>query len=258
MAWGKDLKIPSVEEFFKPTIELPPVEGLKVGVFGPTGIGKTDFALRETPRPVFVIDTEFGARLVAEEMSDKEKIYIMEALRLSEETYDVDPIGSLEDVENALQAILKFISENREIRGTVVIDSATDIWTWLGIWLDEEAATKFTKTGQMLRTEWGHANKRYMRMIWRLLRTKWHVIMTGKEQEVYSSKGEPTGRTKPRWQKDTVHWLDLVLKGIPEPNHHGRWTIIKCRAWGGLKGDFVDLTWSKLVDWLAMRGIKVL
>lgn len=263
MAWSKKvLKTPDVEEFFKSAVDIPAVEGLRVGVFGPTGIGKTHFALT-APRPTFVIDTEFGTSLVVnnpeENIKEPERIYVMEALRLKEEdgNIDVDPIGSLEDVEEALKAVLKYIADHKEERGTVVIDSASDIWAWMGMWLEEEAATVFTKTGKMLRTEWGKANKRYMKLIWRLLRSKWNVILTGKDNPVFDSEGKPTAVTVPRWQKDTVFWLDLVFRGVPDIKGHGRWTVVKCRAWGGLKGEIVDLTWEKLIEFLRRNGVRI-
>lgn len=204
MAWGKkELSVPNVDEFFRVVSELPPVEGLKVGVYGVTGAGKTHFALT-APKPIFVIDTEFGARLPAENVGDKDGIYIFEALQLDEETMDVDPIGSLEKVEEALRAVIRYIQENKDQRGTIVLDSASDIWQWLGIWLEEDPGTK-KKEDRILRFEWGKANKRYMLMIQKLLRSKWNIVLTGKVQEVFDVEGKPVlGRYKPRWQKDSV------------------------------------------------------
>lgn len=254
MAWGKkELSVPSVDEFFRVVSELPPVEGLKVGVYGVTGAGKTHFALT-APKPIFVIDTEFGARLPAENVGDKDGIYIFEALQLDEETMDVDPIGSLEKVEEALRAVIRYIQENKDQRGTIVLDSASDIWQWLGIWLEEDPGTK-KKDDRILRFEWGKANKRYMMMIQKLLRSKWNIVLTGKVQEVFDAEGKPVlGRYKARWQKDTEYWLDIVLKadivyppGKTKPVR--QFTIVKCRAWN-LSGSLTNPTWDDLVTFI--------
>jgi len=233
------------------------VEGLKVGIYGLPNSGKTHFAMT-APRPIFMIDTEFGARLVAEKFDYKDEILIFEALQLDETTADVDPIRSLVEVEKAMRAIVKYVNDNPSVRGTIVIDSASDIWNWLGIWLEEEGAERFTKTGQIMRTEWGKANKRYMALIYKMLRSKWNVILTGKVQEVYSEKGEPTGMVKARWQKDTEHWLDIVMRADvrinPQTTQPVRtFTITKCRAWN-LTGMLTNPTWSDLVQFIEERA----
>ncbi|MHA1286466.1 MAG: AAA family ATPase [Candidatus Thorarchaeota archaeon] len=262
MSWDKkeEEKV-KVESFFKSVTELPPVEGLKVGIYGAPNTGKTHFSLT-APEPVFVIDTEFGARLPAKNLK-KEKIFIFEALQLDPETNDIDPIKSLEKIEEALRAIIGYIQDHPDERGTIVLDSASDIWQWIGIWLEESPYTK-KKDDMILRFEWGKANKRYLRLIHKLLRSQWNVVLTGKTQDVYDAEGKPVlGRVKPRWQKDTEYWLDIILKSdIIYPQNKvvpvRRFTIMKCRAWN-LTGTLTNPSWNDLVKFIEEKvGIKIL
>ena len=267
MAWDKkkELEIPSPNEFFKPSTELPPVEGLKVGVYGMTDSGKTHFALT-APKPIFVIDTEFGSRLVVDNavpLEERDKVYIFEALQLDPETMEPDPIQSLVEVEKALKAVVKYVQEHPDERGTIVIDSASDIWTWIGTWLEEEGAKRRTKTGEVPRFEWGRANKRYLQMIYKLLRSKWHVVLTGKVREIFTEEGAPTGRYRPRWQHDTEHWLDIVIKAekitpLGKTVPVRQFTIVKCRAWN-LTGTLTNPTWNDVVRFIEERAkVKIL
>lgn len=252
----QELNVPDVNEFFKKTLEIPAVQGLKVGVYGLPNTGKTHFALT-APKPMFVIDTEFGSRMVAEKFSDKDQIYIMEALQL-DSNMEPDPIASLIQIEKALSAVVKYVQENPGIRGTIVIDSASDIWTWIGVWLEEEGAQKRLKTGDIPRFEWGRANKRYLQLIYKLLRSKWNVILTGKVQEAFAEDGRPTGIFRSRWQKDTEHWLDIVLKAEVLITSNStipvrKFTIMKCRAWN-LTGTLTNPDWNALVRFIEEKA----
>ena len=75
-----------------------------------------------------------------------------------DEPFAIDPVRSLEKVELATEA-LKDVT-----KGTIVIDSVSDIWSWLGMWLHYNAQTSTSKkSGKefMMRTEWQHANAKY-------------------------------------------------------------------------------------------------
>jgi len=75
------------------------------------------------PEPVYIVDTDLGvAPLLTKDVFRNKEIYIYEAVKLSIEKDEVDPIGSLEQLEQALTA-LKDVN-----RGTVVIDTLTDVW----------------------------------------------------------------------------------------------------------------------------------
>jgi len=139
-------EVPDASQFWKKPSEIIHKTGLKVLIFGEPEVGKTHFALT-FPEPIFVIDTEFGvAPLLSKEPFKNKDIRVFEACQLDVDTVEVDPIKSIEAVEQAITAL------QRVDKGTIVIDSATDIWQWLVAWL-EVVASRRTSSGQPYRFE---------------------------------------------------------------------------------------------------------
>ena len=71
-------------------------------------------------------------------------IRVFEACVLDTKTVEVDPIQSIEALEKALTALRTLE------KGTVVIDSVSDVWAWMQAWL-EVVASKKTASGQPYR-----------------------------------------------------------------------------------------------------------
>jgi len=252
------------DSYFKPAEEVIAKHrrGLKVGVFGAWETGKTHFALT-FPEPVYVIDTEFGAAPVARKFSGK-KIYIMEACVIDPATDEFDAISSLERFEEAVKS-LKDVE-----KGTVVIDTGTDLWSWLGAWKESVGTVRSKKSGELLRTEWSHANERYRNLVMKLLSRPTHFVMTGHVAPVYDTTGKEItdiSEPKPHWMKKTPHWLDVVLhtkklypsaqsdKKVPEYVA----TVSKCRWERALDLVIKDLTFEKLIAALKTRlGIEII
>jgi len=233
-------------DFFKPASEVLKKhrKGLKVGVFGPYGSGKTHFALT-FPEPIYVLDTEFGAAPVARKF-DK-KIYIYEACVIDPTTDTYDAIESLERFETAVTSI-KDVD-----RGTIVIDTGTDLWSWLGTWKDSVGKIRSKKSGELLRVEWSHANERYRNLIMKLLARPTHFVMTGHVARVFDEHGqEITYKSpEPHWMKKTPHWLDIILylaKETPKQAGATRYvaSISKCRWERALDINIEDVTFDKL------------
>lgn len=221
MTWNKDLNKVGMELFkkAKPT----DLRTLSIGVYGLTNSGKSHFALTAPP-PVLVIDTEFGvAPVVIRKESpfiDKKKggiaekdkeIQIAEVLVVNEDN-DVDLVQSLRLTEEIIEASTKYALEHPDPPGTIVLDTGSELWSWYGLWLESEGASRFTQSGKMMQTEWSKVNKPYTRLMYRLKLCGWNVIITGKAREMYSKGGEPLGIYTGRYQKDTEHWLDVVLE----------------------------------------------
>jgi len=262
MGWSqlvkKELDIPKPEDFFTPLQRIKHTGGLKVGIYGKPETGKTYFALT-CPPPVYVIDTEFAAKKVARVHFPEKRIFIAEVTHIDPITDQPDPIRSLENVEKAIAAIA---STNIE-RGTIVIDTVTDIWQWICAWL-EQVATRRTQSGQPYRFEYGLANERYRQIIVRLLAKPVHVVLTAHESPIYDEKGqEIPGLTQGKWQKQTPHWVDIVLHAQKRFNASlKRWqyvtTIEKCRFKRGLNAQIEDITFQKLVNFLRQNlGVDV-
>lgn len=219
-------------------------------VWGDPSVGKTYFAL-SFPEPIYVIDTEFGVAPVTRHFPDKE-IFIHEAAILDPSTDEPDVDASLKSLEKAI-AQLKNIE-----KGTIVIDSGTDIWQWLGAWVEQQArkSGKITSAGTPQRLEWGRANLRWRQLILRLMAKPVHFVITAQVAEEYDSRGQQTGNYKPRVQKQTPHMCDIILamerkyvkkgKGPAEEKYIA--TMEKCRFQRGMDMELEDVTFDKLAE----------
>lgn len=245
----------SIKDLFKPSVELEVVHGLKIGVYGRWKVGKTHFALT-APLPVYVVDTEGSARtnvkLFSKERQDN--IYISEVINWADKKdKKVDLMASLDATMDSIDVLTDMIVEQPDANGTIVIDSASDIWDWLNQWLELSASR--TSAGNINRLEWGKANRRYTEFMYMLLRSRWNVVMTFRSFEAVSDKGQSLGYDQPKWQKNTPYWLDLIT----ELKLEGTETVMKFRGdrFGRLTEDLRNPTWKSLEEYLAKKsGVK--
>ena len=272
MAFGKKKGVKSVENVespndrlrrrFKPSMELPAVRGVKIGIYAKPKVGKTHFSLT-APLPIFVIDTEGSAKMISKYFDEERQsqIYIDEIIQwVGKKKGKFDIVGSLKSMEESIDTI----TEERMIiepgvTGTIVIDSGTDMWDWLATWLVLEGATKFNKSdNSMNRTEWGKANKKYADFMYLLLRCNWNVIWTFRARPVVDSKGADLGITQARYQKNTPFWLECLFELVQDGM--GNRMIYRGGRFG-LVGKIPDLKnpdWPALVKHLEKySGIKI-
>ena len=254
MTWNVVAKpeILKFEDFWKKPHEIVQKTGLKVLLWGEPETGKTHAALTFPP-PVYVVDTEFGTAPLLHKFEGKE-IYVFEACQLDARA-EVDPLQSLEAVEKAITAL------QRLEKGTVVIDSATDIWQWIVMWLEQTARRK-TESGQPYRFEYGEANRRYRKLIMRLMAQPVNVVLTAQVQSVFDIDGRETGARVPRVQRQTQHMVDLSIhlqksfnpatKGVVYVG-----TIEKCRWERTFHKEIVDVTYERIVAALKELGVEV-
>ena len=196
MSWGKKKKAPDIETIFIPAKQIKHSGGLKVAVYGDTETGKTHFALT-FPEPIYVIDTEYGTEplLWKQPFKDKE-IYVTHVVELDKEG-KVDIDRTIERVEWAMQAIVRNLPskvEQLEPVATIVIDSVSDIWSWLIDWLDKHA-TRRLKDGKPMTTEFGIINDKYRNLIYAAISRAAHVVLTAKMDDEWI-EGRRTGRKK--------------------------------------------------------------
>lgn len=247
-----------IKDLFKPSVELEVVSGLKIGVYGRWKVGKTHFALT-APLPVYVVDTEGSARtnvkLFPKERQDK--VFISEVINYADKKdKKIDLMASLDAVMDSVDVLTDMITEQPDADGTIVIDSASDIWDWLNQWLELSADTVRTKGGNISRLEWGKANRRYTEFMYMLLRSRWNVVMTFRAFEAVSDKGQSLGYDAPKWQKNTPYWLDLIT----ELKMEGLETVMKFRGdrFGRLTEDLRNPNWQSLMEYLAKKsGVKI-
>lgn len=260
MGWNKkakdeeDINPDSIEDFFKSAKDYEAegsavfTEGLKVMIWGDAKLGKTHFAL-SFPEPVFVIDTEFGSTPLLRKFPGKD-IRIMSAAVLDPDTDEPDMDESLKKLEKAVATLSELE------HGTIVIDSGTDIWSWLGAWVEQEASKrdKLTKAGTVQRLEWGRANLRWAQLILRLMNKKgMHFVITAQPRELYNNKGEQTGTFEPKIQKQTKFKCDIVLNVEKEYDDEINESIYvthptDCRFQRGWEMEIRDITFDKLTD----------
>ena len=208
-------------DMFTPIKEVNKRRGLKCMIWGDTEVGKSFFAL-SFPEPIYVISTEFGVSQLQHHFPNKD-IRIMECSEPytdapgkadENEPFAIDPVRSLEKVELATEA-LKDVT-----KGTIVIDSVSDIWSWLGMWLHYNAQTSTSKkSGKefMMRTEWQHANAKYRWLIMRLLSRPCHVVFTSRSGAVYDANGNLTAQTKAKAQGESAYYVDVYIKAQKRP-----------------------------------------
>jgi len=213
------------ENLFVPAQKALQRSGVKAFVWGGYGVGKTYFAL-SFPQPIRVISTEFGVAQLLHHFPDKE-IGIMECTepyteaptkartgQVDDQPFAVDPVVSLRKVEKASLA-LKNVQG-----GTIVLDSGTDLWSWLGAWIELTADKQYSKTGGMMRTEWSKANARYRTILMRLLSRPCHFVMTGRSQQVYDGQGNMTATEKFAAQKETPYFADIIIHLTKKPRQN--------------------------------------
>lgn len=273
--WGKPSTVSkpklTFKEMFKPSVELETISGLKIGIAGKAKVGKTHFALT-APLPIIVIDTEGSYKLNVTYFprERREQIHVNEVLRFAgKRQKKIDLTESLNAMEDAIDLVTDIlIASEREldetedagvietikelpfdprvVKGTIVIDSATDIWDWLSAWI-EDVGSK-TSSGSLNRLEWGKPNQRYADFMMMLLRSNWNVIFTYRVKAAVSNKGEDLGYNNPRWQKNTDYWLDQICEMVD----NGVTSTLMFR--GGRFGrnipDLVDPSWDTLCEHL--------
>lgn len=242
----------SLDEIFKPAVGLEHVPYLRMAIFGRAKIGKTHFALTAANTgPVWIIDTEGAVNInimsVPPEL--RSRIHVADILCFSDKkNRKVDLVASLDALRDAIDKLTDYIKDNPGEIGTIVVDSATDMWDWMSIWLEEEGATNFSTGGKMLRTEWGKANKKYAELMYMLLGSGWNIILTFRAREAVNSKGESLGFDNARWQKNTDYWIDLICEYRKDGLDRS------LRVIGGRFGDSISpLTnpnWDDLLDHL--------
>lgn len=205
-----------VKEYYKPAVELEIRDSVKFAIFGAEKTGKTHFSVTGK-RPLYVIDTEGSWNWEIEQLKAQgtniDGINVSQVLKwANKDEGKLDLIGSLDALIEAIDLITTIIALERDDpnaqRGTIVIDSMTDLWDWLGIWLDELPG----KSEKASRFEWGKANKKYIDVIYMLLHSNWNVIFTFRSKPVVDDKGGDTDIRVARWQKNTGYYVDSIIE----------------------------------------------
>lgn len=222
MAWGtpstekKNVEKKKLSDLFIPSTQIKLDNGLKCAIYGKAKVGKTHFCLT-APTPIYFLDTEGSAKINIKQFPQnvQEQCFIFSALDYATKDAKrgkIDVVESLDTLFEAVDLITDETINNPDFSGTIVVDSGTDVWDWLGTWLEERADVKTTKSGQMMRTEWGKANGKYAQFMQQLLKSNMNVIATFRAVSAIDNQGANLGYDNPKWQKNTDYWFDLIAE----------------------------------------------
>ena len=263
---SKDIQ--AVEDFFKPADEMEELRGFKVALQGKAKTGKTDIAC-SFPPPVFIVDLELGAQKVYnnrykhtsnppytpvfpnEQLRPKggKDIRIMECVVLNDRD-DIDYDATIDKLFKALDS-LKHVD-----RGTIVIDSATLFWKWLEHkWKKKKTGSDKAGSKFKFQFDWGPVTEEYHRLMMRLLAKPIHFIVIGHEKSIYDGKGKIIdGLYEGRWQNQTPHWVDFVLRTYKlinpneAPDYEAR--VIESRYMRAMNDKIVDPSYMSIKKYM--------
>lgn len=254
---NKKVEVPSPTEIFKNIDEVEEGEGLKCIVYGKPETGKTYLGL-SFPTPIYVISTEFGVKKLRHHFPDKD-IKLLECNspfaekptdrkgNVIDTPFNTDPETSLKKIEAASFALEKIKG------GTIIIDSASDIWSWLSLYLGnvgERSVSKKTGEEYIKGTEWAKINEAFRILVNRFNSLPCHLVICCREKQ------DLEGNVGIKASKDVDHFVDIVihLEKIPRsiPGQEGKYTYIrqatiqKCRYQSLNNLQVQDLTFDKL------------
>lgn len=251
--WAGSQTIKNIEDVFKTAGQVATHKtGLKILIWGSEDTRKTGFCL-SCPPPVYHVDTELGAPPLFDLPDYKEK-WTKGEIKWCDATY-LNPQTDIPDPEVMLQKLEATIGVLKAVeKGTVCIDSGTDVWDWIQAWL--EGVGKHTEKGNVLmRTEWAKAKQKWRQLLLRLMAKPLHFVMTAQPQEIYAGN-QPTGDFRPRIQGASQHVFDVII-------HAQKWVrtdgnppvksvkymaeITKCRFNKDFRPTIQDIMYDKLI-----------
>ena len=260
------------DDFFKPLEKIKEGEGAKILIFGGPETGKTYFGL-SCPGDIVVISTEFGVKKVAHHFEGKKKIYMKECnvpygdkivskKGVEDKTpFRVDPIASLQKVEAAANFIKEALDTGRlKPGGTIIIDSLTDIWSWLSIYLDYSADKQIGSNGQefMKGNEWTKINEAFRTLVNKFNILPMHVVFTCRLRRTLDRDGNMKQPDTFKAAKEANHFVDIVLHAekipIETPGQKNKYTygrvttIEKCRQQSMNNLEITDCTFDSLKE----------
>ena len=252
-----------IDSMFKSKKDVITTKKIKCLLWGSPGSGKTYSALT-FPGPIYFIDTDDGVALNLKYVPDDKDVEIVDIVELSTGGVTTDSGKAIDNRldEHALMSLEKFelavtkLTAMNLTEGTIVIDTITDVWAWIGTWLKLNTEKLMSKGGNeyMSRFAWGDANNRYDWMMKELKKIKCNLVIIGRVKDVYDGSGNITAQKKPDAQKKTESYVDVVieLKRLPTKQADGKMKSIrksyisKSRGADPIDPTIIDLTYDKL------------
>lgn len=197
-------------------------------LYGDSGSGKTYTAMT-FPEPLTIIDTENRAINTTDNFKDKEinivcPMKIKDIIKKNERP--LDEHATIEELKNFMVDYVNYIKENDIKKGTIVIDSVSDLWTWIQMWGVYELSKKINKDGSSKADPFTLHVKN--QLDWRLMNTAHydivnilrslifrgiHVVFTAREEKIPEHvKENATNKDRIRSQKDIPFLADTIWR----------------------------------------------
>ncbi|MEK6883857.1 MAG: AAA family ATPase [Nanoarchaeota archaeon] len=222
-------------------------------LFGDTASGKTFTALT-FPEPIYVIDTENRAISTKYYNFKNKDIKIFEPIQLKTDfdPKDSDALDTHATINNISKFVIDFakqVKEGKITKGTIIVDTVTDIWSLCQDWGIYELAKYTNKEGGkkadtiLMRIssqfDWGIINKKHheiLGILRTLIKYGIYVVFTAREQSIpdYAKEKTATVKDKIRSQKDVPFLSDVIfnLKKVQGQNTTKYWS--QCIKLSGL------------------------
>jgi hypothetical protein len=199
--------------------------------YGDTGSGKTYLGFT-FPEPIFVIDTEARAINTKHYNFPDKKIIIKQPIEFKTEfnSKDDDPLDTHKTIETITKLVIDFANKVKSgsiKEGTLILDSASDLWTLIQDWGVFELAKYTNKDGSkkadtmMMRVgnqlDWKIMNKRHTELVGilrQLNKYGIYIVFTAREDNPpeYAVKvGNVEVKDKIRAQKDLPFVADVTI-----------------------------------------------
>ena len=151
-----------------------------------------------------------------------------------------DEVKNFENFQDAVNQLVK-IPDN-EI-GTIVVDSVTDIWSWVQAYAKTKVFKIAIEDRFKQQWDWSVPSSLIRKNVQKLINKNCDVILTAREDEIYEGAGKPAGRFKPNCYKKIPYMVDIVL--YHEQKYMNKIItfqakIEKCRQKGNLIGKIIE------------------
>ena len=146
--------------------------GIDVLLYGDTNVGKT-FCSMTFPEPIFVIDTEKRANKTKKYHYAGKDVRVFDPVEIKDNYVDdadaIDYAASIDNITNFVVALNNKIQSGEITKGTLVVDSLTDIWKWVQEWGKVRLAKKGKLDRELMsinnQFDWGIMNGKNARLM---------------------------------------------------------------------------------------------
>jgi hypothetical protein len=252
VAEAKETIKSDVLSMFKPAIEIPTIKRIRAGFYGKPKTGKSTICL-SAPLPIYYLDTEKSAEILVKQLPEEvqKQIYILDLVDYANRKgKQLDVVQSLEVAFDVISELLDVVRNSNEV-GTIVLDSVSDLWDYMKIWLGENVSDNKKFGDTIMGTEWGKANKRWKELMNLLKASNWNVLMTFKPKETYLD-GKPSGKYDIDSQKNTFHDLDILYEIVNINGEHR--FVCKGGRYGDTYDDLINPTFVDIKNYLSKKS----